>query len=55
MTWTAKMEHIPAQDIDGWKKKAEADAGKRHIRCERDPEHPDYFLCTYEEHITTAS
>lgn len=55
MTWGAKMEHVSIEDIETWKKAAEADPNKRRIRCDRDPEQEEYFLCLYEERITPAS
>lgn len=55
MTWTAKMEHVLREEIETWKKAAEADPSKRHIRCDPDPEQEEYFLCLYEERITPAN
>lgn len=55
MTWTAKMEHVAIQEIEAWKKTAEGDPNKRHIRCDPDPEQAEYYLCLYEERVTPAS
>lgn len=55
MTWAAKLEHVLREDIDTWKKAAEADKDKRMIRCEPDPEQEEYYLCSFEERVAPSS
>lgn len=54
MSWTAKLERIPAMDREALIKKLEGNETIRNIECEVDPEHPDYCLCSYQEFVEPA-
>lgn len=53
MSWTAKLERIPIADREAFVGELEKKDTVRDIRCEVDPEHSDYCLCSYQEFIET--
>lgn len=51
MSWTVKTERMPITEYEAWKQKIEKGPDTRHPQCEPDPEHPDYYLCSYETFV----